>query len=101
MLIVITNTYTLNLNVNTEVDVTFNIQADMFYEAGKLYGAPEDCYPADSDCDITEIDVVGTVEGFTPAELVAALKNQYADEIEEDLWSEYNNDEDYDDSDDR
>ena len=81
-------THTLMLG-GEEHDVDFEISADIFYDPGKNYGPPENCYPPDGGCDITDVTVLTKVEGFTDGEIVDALEAQRSDEVEAELWDWY------------
>ena len=86
-------TYTLMLgegDAAEEIDVEFEIQADITYQPARISGPPEDCYPDESECEITSIRVMDTVEGHTDAEILKALEVQVGeDRIVEDLWDDY------------
>ena len=45
-------TYTIELDGN-EIDLT--IEYDAFYQPARVSGPPEDCYPEESACDITDV----------------------------------------------
>lgn len=47
-------TYTIELDGN-EIDLT--IEYDAVYQPAKLSGPPEDCYPDESELDITDVTV--------------------------------------------
>ena len=82
-------TYTLMLG-GEEQDVDFSIEADMTYEPARISGPPEDCYPDESECDITEIKVMSEVDGLKDADILDALEKQIGEErIIEDLWEDY------------
>ena len=83
-------TYTLMLK-DEEVDVDFQIEADMTYEPARGMGGPwEDSSPDCSECDITEIKVMSQIDGFTDREILDALESQIGEEeIIEDLWDNY------------
>ena len=82
-------TYTLMLG-EEEVDVDFNIEADITYEPARVSGPPEDCYPDSSECEITSIKVLSTVEGYTDKRILMELETQVdEDKIIDDLWEDY------------
>ena len=82
-------TYTLMLN-DEEQDVDFVIEADITYQPARISGPPEDCYPDESECYITEIKVRYPVDGCSDEQILAALEKQVGEEkIKEDLWSDY------------
>lgn len=82
-------TYTLMLN-DDEIDVDFQIDADIVYQPAFISGLPENCYPDESSCDITEIKVMSTVDGIKDADILDALAKQVGDDkIIEDLWEDY------------
>lgn len=82
-------TYTVMLG-DEEHDVTFNIHADISYQKAYISGPPEDCYPADESCEITDVDVLTSVQGFSDADLLDALEKQIGEErITDDLWDDY------------
>ena len=82
-------TYTLMLG-DEEVDVDFNIEADITYEPARVSGPPEDCYPDSSECEITAIFPLDTIDGFKDSDLLDALDKQIGeDKIIEDLWEDY------------
>ena len=45
-------TYTIEFDGN-EIDLT--IEYDAFYQPARVSGPPEDCYPEESACDITDV----------------------------------------------
>jgi hypothetical protein len=73
-----------------EIDVDFDITADIFYDPGVYSGAWENSYPASGDCDITEIKVLSKVDGLNDADILDALEKQVGtDKITDDLWADY------------
>lgn len=82
-------TYTLMLGED-EVDVEFEINADMTYLPARLSGPPEDCYPDESECVITSIVPLEKIDGCNDADLLDALETQVSEEkIIEDLWEDF------------
>ena len=73
-----------------EVDVDFQIDADITYEPAFVSGPPEDCYPDSSECDINSIKVLSTVDGLKDADILDALMTQIGeDTIRDALWEDY------------
>lgn len=73
-----------------EVDVDFRIEADITYQPARISGPPEDCYPDESECDITDIKVLSQVDGLTDGDIIDALLKQVGeDKLIEDLWEDY------------
>ena len=82
-------TYTLMLQ-GEEQDVDFEIEADITYQPARISGPPEDCYPDESECDITEIKVMSQIDGLKDADILDALATQVGDDtIINDLWDDY------------
>ena len=82
-------TYTLMLQ-GEEQDVDFEIEADITYEPARISGPPEDCYPDESECDITVIKVMSKIDGLKDADILDALATQVGDDtIINDLWDDY------------
>ena len=81
-------THTLTLG-GEEIDVDFEIEADITYEREYITGLPENCYPAYGECDITEINVLTPVQGFDDAHVIEALETQRGDAVEDELWDWY------------
>jgi hypothetical protein len=94
MEVVITKTYTVNMGTlqeDDEIDVKFRIEANMNFFPGNYSGRYEDCYPDDSDLEITGVEIVGEFDQrFTEEQIIAALEDQSLDVIEDDLWDKYN-----------
>jgi hypothetical protein len=65
------------------IDVDFEIEAYPWVQEAKLYGPPEDCYPADSDSVIDDIRVLTPVDGFADADIARLAVEQHYDDIEE------------------
>jgi hypothetical protein len=82
-------TYTLMLG-DDEIDVDFQIDADMTYAPARGMGGPwENSSPDESECDITEIKVLSDLP-FSDAVILDALETQVGeDKITEDLWEDY------------
>lgn len=81
-------THTLMLG-GEEVDVDFEIEADITYQKEYTTGLPENCYPAYGECDITEVVVLTKVQGFDDEHVIEALEEQRGDAVEEELWGNY------------
>lgn len=78
-----------------EYDVEFEITADMSYDPGNVSGPPERCYPPDSECEITEVKPMTTMDGLSDQDLIEALYAQVGeDKLEEDLWEDWQADRD-------
>ena len=81
-------THTLTLG-GEEIDVDFEIDADITYEREYTTGLPENCYPAYGECDITEIKVLSQIDGFRDADIIDALETQRGEAVEDELWDWY------------
>ena len=75
--------------------VDYSATADMRYQPERISGPPEDCYPTDSECDITAVsvfcirDVLGK-ERSLPDELAVLISSKLPrDRIEELCWEEF------------
>lgn len=87
-----TRVYTITVG-NEEVDAKFQISADMFFQAGRFSGPPEKCYPDDSECEVTEVNLIDGPEGLGEEEAISCLQKSVSeDQIESDLWEEYSSD---------
>lgn len=72
-----------------EIDVDFEIDADIVYQPAFTTGLPENCYPDESECTITEIKVMSDLP-FSDSDILAALETQVGEgKIIEDLWEDY------------
>ena len=72
-----------------EIDVDFEIEADITYDPGCVSGPLEHCYPAYGECDITDVVVLTPVQGFDDAHVIEALETQRGDAVEDELWDWY------------
>ena len=73
-----------------EIDVDFEISADITYEPAFISGPMDACYPDSSECDITEIKVMSQIDGLKDSDILDALATQVGDDkIINDLWEDY------------
>ena len=52
-------------NGEGEIEIVYadlRVEANCFYQAAKLDGPPENCYPEDSECEITRIEVLKAID---------------------------------------
>lgn len=80
-------------------EVEYRATADIFYQPAKVSGPPEDCYPAEGECNITSIvilDITGeddnkdyTKDQSLVQKCLSALDQE---DIEECLWESYHED---------
>ena len=80
--------FTLTLR-EEEVEVELDIDYSAYYQAAKLGGPPEDCYPEDSEMTIDEVSFPSeVVEAYTDAELQEAVE-AIMDKVEEACWEDF------------
>ena len=84
--------------------VEFSITADMTYQPAKVSGPPEDCYPDESEIDVTEVKILSVkdAEG-KEISLTPKLIKQLGEAIDPsdfyyDLWEEWEGEQDPPDS---
>lgn len=73
--------------------VRYEITAQMGYDPGRYSGPPENCYPEESECDITEATFhVFDEDGNEVDEPLAsaAIARVNEDDIEQKLWDKFN-----------
>ena len=82
-------TYLYIENADGEHEIEVRISYDANYQREYISGPPEDCYPADSSMDLTDIEPIGTLpEGITNEMLLVAAVA--ADErLTDEAWEHY------------
>ena len=82
-------TYLYIENADGEHEIEVRISYDAIYQREYISGPPEDCYPADSSMDLTEVTPVGDLPtGITQEMLV--VEAMAADErLTEEAWEHY------------
>jgi hypothetical protein len=85
----------IELNDCREYEVSWFAEADMIYSPGHLGGPPEDCYPDESECDITKLELGEVLDdqGFVLHEddqrLAELLEGIDRELVEDALWEAF------------
>lgn len=66
----------------TVMGITVTVDWTGYSDPGRLYGPPEDCYPPESELEITEVCVDGE-----PVDYDKVFSVRWIDELEEKIWS--------------
>ena len=74
--------------------VDWEATAKMYYDPGRVSGPPEDCYPPEGECEITELTFEVHEDGSgleVMDQKVRALVSEFLNQekIEEALWENY------------
>ena len=78
-----------------QISVDIRISADMSWQSAKLSGPPEDCYPEESECDITETKILDAFDcnekeiKLTPERIAAISDALESCDFEEELWDAF------------
>lgn len=77
-----------------EVELEFTVIAEMHYSPAQTSGPPENCYPEESECNITSLKITKATEDGKPVHLgldtMAQLRELISlDRVEEQLWEIY------------
>ena len=82
-------TYLCLTHNGEEHEITVRISYDATYEPAFISGAPENCYPAYGEMDLTAVEAVGELpDGITHGMLtVAAVAAN--DRLEQEAWEDY------------
>lgn len=74
--------------------INFCAEGSLFSSPGKYYGPPEHCYPEESECEITSIEIISCTDEdelpVTDPTLLDKLKTLLSEDlIDEALWQAY------------
>ncbi len=82
-------TYLCLTHDGEEHEIEVRISYDATYQAARISGPPENCYPAYSEMDLTDVEAIGTLpDGITHGMLtVAAVVDN--DRLTQKAWDDY------------
>jgi len=82
-------TYLCLTHNGEEHEITVRISYDATYEPAFISGAPENCYPAYGEMDLTAVEAIGSLpDGITHGMLtVAAVAAN--DRLEQEAWEDF------------
>ena len=70
-----------------EIDV--RVSFDATYQAAHISGLPENCYPAESSMDLTEIVSVNDLPSGITDDMVVAAAELANDRLEQEAWEDF------------
>ena len=85
---------TVQITEDTSYQVEYTVIGRVSYSPGKYYGPPENCYPDESECELTEIKIT-CVTGpageiaLDKCNIPGIIKILDEDILEENLWEEF------------
>ena len=81
--------FTTHLNLPDDTEMDIRVHWSGYYEPARVTGAWEDCYPEDSDMEITRVTEEGEwPEGLSIREF-AKLISEQEDRLIEQCWEDY------------
>ena len=83
------NTYINVTDQDGEHEIEVKISYDATYQAAYTSGLPEDCYPAESEMDLTEIEPISELPAGITQEMLAVAAVAEEDRITELAWDDY------------
>lgn len=83
-----TTVYPLD-NDGEEHEIEVRIHYDATYQAARISGPPDSCYPAESEMILTDMDILSELpRGITDKDVIAAADSD-EERIEDEAWTHY------------
>ena len=82
-------TYLYIENADGEHEIEVRISYDASYQAAYISGPPEDCYPADSEMDLTEVTPVNDLPAGITQEMLVVEAMAADERLTDEAWEHY------------
>ena len=82
-------TYLYIENQDGEHEIEVRISYDASYQAAYISGPPEDCYPADSEMDLTAVEPVNDLPAGITQEMLVVEAMAADERLTEEAWEHY------------
>ena len=82
-------TYLYIENEDGEHEIEVRISYDASYQEAYISGPPEDCYPADSEMDLTDIEPIGTLPECITQEMLRVAAVAADERLTDEAWEHY------------